>query len=144
MKIAVAVYQTFASAREAIAELEDLGVSRHRINMLVGPVPGIQSYLQGTDVHLEVRTIEGVGSVLVGGPFLKGVSPGGPQTTLSALGASLVAAGVSEHDASVYLDLFRRGHVVLLVDIEDELLDRAETILEHNTPEQTPLDEIAS
>jgi hypothetical protein len=144
MKLAVAVYETLNPARDAIDELEELGVPRRRINLLAGPMAGIQSQLQGTDVRLEIRTVEGVGQILVGGPFLEGVSPGGPDVTLSALEARLVASGVSEPDASVYLGYVRRGHVVLLVDVEEDLLDRAEAILEHNKPEQTPLDEIAS
>lgn len=149
------LYDDYASASQAVQELESAGISHKDISLIAsnadgsyskdgktvasptatgaGTGAGIGAALGGTAgllAGLGLLAIPGVGPVVAAG-WLVATAAGAVAGSLAGgLTGALIGAGVSKDDAHVYAEGVRRGGALVSARVPDEQRARIEAILD--------------
>jgi len=143
MKTVVAMFESFADARQAVDDLEESGFTRTAISLVTqhdelaerphqesetGAVVGAGL---GILTGLASVTIPGIGLVAAIGPIVAGGVVG---AVAGGLIGSLIEAGVSQEDASAYVEGVRQGESLVAATLRDEDVARGVEILKLHNP----------
>lgn len=150
------LYDSYASAAQAVQELESAGIAHKDISLVAsnadgsyskdgktvssptatgaGTGAGIGAALGGTAgllTGLGLLAIPGVGPVVAAG-WLVATAAGAVAGSLAGgLTGALIGAGLSKEDAHVYAEGVRRGGTLLSVRVDDKSRARVESILDN-------------
>jgi hypothetical protein len=154
------LFDNYADAKSAVADLESIGVPHHDLSIVANNVDGAHGDHDGVNDHGDVTRGTSTGAVLGGaGGLLAGLGllaiPGlGPIVAAGWLAATAAGAGIgalggaatgsivgalknaghSEEDAHVYSEGVRRGGTLLSARVADDLVTETEAVLaRHNS-----------
>lgn len=154
MRTVSRLFDDYAAAKEAVAELEAAGIPSGDISLVASNVDkrydrdgdGVDDRAEGAGTGvglgataggvagllagLGIMAIPGVGPVVAAGWLATtalGALAGG---TVGGVIGALTQAGVDEDDAHVYAEGVRRGGTLVTVRAEDDVAARAEAILD--------------
>lgn len=144
------VFDDYASAENAVRELEGAGFTSDQISVVGRRPEGHEEHAEGAATGATLGGVAGAATGLLtslGLIAIPGVGPlvaaGVLATTLAgaATGAiaggvlgALVDYGISKEEAPVYAESLRRGGTLVSVRAEDTLADRADLILQRHEP----------
>ncbi len=148
MRTVSGLYDTYEQASNAVAALEDAGISSDDISVVspdAGTVSATDSGGSGTAEGAGVgAALGGIGGLLAGlGAFaIPGIGPvvGAGWLAATLVGAaaggvaggllgSLTDAGIDERDAHVYAEGVRRGGTLVIARVDEAQADAAQAIL---------------
>jgi hypothetical protein len=78
--------------------------------------------------------IPGIGPLLVAGPLLSLLTGAGIGAATGGLIGALSSAGLSDAEAREYSGALERGGTLVMVNAPDDMIDRAENILDRHSP----------
>jgi len=158
----IGLYDNFQDARAAIEELVDNGVDRTRVSLVANEnderYVNYIRHLQDDDVNGDdpdaeegagfgavVGTLTGLGVALIPGIGQFVVAGAAGAALFSGIGAALGAGtggltaglldlGVDEDQAAVYSERLRTGGTMVIVHVDDDWEDKAESILRNHNP----------
>lgn len=148
MRTATALYHTYASAADAVGQLEAAGIPHDNISIVSNDADNKGKYNDhpGTGAGATFGTVVGGGAGLLAGLGLLAIPGLGPVVAAGWLASTLVGAGVGaaagglvgaltdagiEHgDADAYAEGVRRGGTLVTVRADETQLVRATQILD--------------
>lgn len=153
MKSVTALYDDYATAERAVADLVNAGFSRNDISIVANDATGEYNTryvvnqsddmtggegatlgaVAGAVIGLGAMLIPGIGPVIAAGPVIAGLVGAGVGAAAGAvtggITASLVGYGIPEEDANYYAEGVRRGGTLVVVHTNDGRADEAEAVL---------------
>jgi hypothetical protein len=159
----IALYDNFETATDVVDDLQAAGFPSDTISMVTNDASGeYQRYVQNMDIDhddedvdagegavagavlggligLGVAIIPGIGPVLAAGPLAAllagGVVGAAAGAATGGIVAALVNLNMTEDEAGYYAEGVRRGGTLVVVNVSsDEMVDRAEDIMEDYDP----------
>jgi hypothetical protein len=124
-------------ANEEGERAEDPGVARPPAEPLSGATAGagagtVLGGVAGLLFGLGTLAIPGLGPLVAAGPLAAALAGAGAGAVAGGLLGVLTDLGVPEYEARSYMDGLRRGGVLLIVNAEGLMIDRAaETLRRH-------------
>jgi len=154
MKILTRVYDTYAEAREVVADLEANGIGAADINLIAnryvceetvridqasaaGPGASAGAALGATAglmAGLGVIAIPGLGPVVAAGALASTAAVAAAGAVTGGLVGALVKAGVPGREAEVHCDAVRRGGTMVSVRVSDERSAYVQQIVDRHAP----------
>lgn len=143
MRNIAGLFDTFAHAQSAVADLTASGFSRSDISVIAphGSVPSAERTATGAGTTigaglgllagLSIIAVPGIGALAVLGPLLAGGVFG---ALAGGLAGSLVDAGVPEHEAIHYAEGVRRGGTLVTVSASNDDAPRAIEVITRHHP----------
>lgn len=138
-RLAVSLFDNFASAMDAITDLENNGFSGDDISVIAQDTILRRSpRLESVDLYTvlgrpHVTTFRAIGPVMGSGYIFSYMTERPARTEAYSLVEMLQAGGVPHHDANVYAEAVRRGAVMVAVRETGGDVERAAHILDaHN------------
>jgi len=145
----VGVFDRTLKAEDVIGELQQAGVDRNQISLLVSSDTGASAanddskpnHIAGTGagaaiggiaglvVGLAASAIPGIGPILAAGPIAAALGSIGIGAAAGGLIGSLTGMHIPEEDAHYYAGEVRRGRAVVLVNTSAKLADRVRDVL---------------
>ncbi len=155
MKTIVGMFETRAAAEDAIHRLQTAGFHRDKIGVAMrdtreagdlatdtgahdlsaegATAGGLSGAVVGGLVGLALVgstvLLPGIGTVLIGGPLVAGLTGAGVGAVSGGLVGGLVGAGIPEDDATEYQSRLAQGHILVSVQAADNEVARARQIL---------------
>jgi hypothetical protein len=154
MKTIARVYDTYAQAREVVADLESAGITTADINLIAnkyicdetarieepsaaGPGAGVGAALGGTAgllAGLGIIAIPGLGPVVAAGALAATAVGAVAGAATGGVVGALVKAGVPEREAEVYCEAVRRGGTMVSARVADDRAGYVEQIMDRHEP----------
>jgi hypothetical protein len=139
MRTIVGLFDSWARAESAVADLEASGFSRRNISLItpqssVGSASGAGTAIGaglGLLAGLSTIVVPGIGAIAALGPILAGGLFG---AVAGGLVGSLVDLGIPEHEAHHYAEGIRRGGTLVTVAASDDNTPRAIEIITRHHP----------
>lgn len=152
MKTVVGMFENTRDVENALAELEKHGFGKADVSVVakrevlkesgldittgaeVGAITGAASGgIAGLLIGLGTLTIPGIGPIVAAGEFLTWVGAMVLGLAAGAIGGGLlgglVALGLPEHEAQVYVEGIKRGNLIVAVRATEDRLPEAEAVL---------------
>ena len=154
MKTITRVYDTYAQARQVVADLEDCGIDSADINLIAnryvceetahieqpsaaGPGASVGAALGATAgllAGLGVIAIPGLGPVVAAGALAAAAAGAAAGAVTGGVVGALVKSGVPEREAEVYCEAVRRGGTMVGVRTSDDRTAYVQQIMDRHQP----------
>jgi hypothetical protein len=154
-KCVIGFFDTLTEAQAVVQDLMNNGFPREHISLVMNEAGGESALAHATAtdakrtggalagagtgavlggvagllVGLGTLAIPGIGPVVAAGPLAAALGGAGMGTAAGGLIGALTALGVPEEEVQDYAEGLRRGHVLVTVQVADQLADRAAEIM---------------